>query len=273
MAAILRPGDEVLIEQPVYELLLNTAYYLGAIVKRFSRRFEDGFQINTSEIKDLITPKTKLIIMTNLHNPSSVLTNESTLKEIAEITQGKCYVLVDEVYLETMFEQTPKSAFHLGENFISTNSLTKTYGLSGLRCGWILANKELAEKIWLLNDLFGVAAPHPAERLSVIALAELDKVGQRTKNLLTTNRKIINEFLDNQPKLSCVKVDFGTVVFPRLLKGNVSDLCQVLREKYETTVVPGDFFEMPNHFRLGICMNTSILIEGLERLSQALTEI
>ncbi|MCV5366708.1 aminotransferase class I/II-fold pyridoxal phosphate-dependent enzyme, partial [Escherichia coli] len=77
---------------------------------------------------------------------------------------------VDEVYLETMFDCAPDPAFHLGPEFISTNSLTKVYGLSGLRCGWALAPADVARKMWLLHDLFGVIMAHPAERLSVAAL-------------------------------------------------------------------------------------------------------
>lgn len=83
MASVIEPGDEVLIEHPVYELLLSTAQYLGANIKRFHRKFENDFQVDTDELSSLVTPKTKLIILTNLHNPSNALTDEKTLKRIA----------------------------------------------------------------------------------------------------------------------------------------------------------------------------------------------
>lgn len=273
MASLLEPGDEVLIEQPTYDPILAVAQYLGAKIKRFPRRFEDGYQINPEDIKKAITPQTKLIILTNLHNPTGAFTSEAILSQIGEIAYGKAYVLVDEVYLESMFEKTPQSAFHLGPNFIVTNSLTKVYGLSGLRCGWILANPELAKKMWLLNDLFGVMPPHSAELLSVIALKNINKIATKAKNLLTKNHLLINQFLDNQKSLVTVRPDFGTVVFPKLKNGNVEKLCLLLKEKYDTVVVPGKFFESPDHFRIGLGINSEILSNGLSNLALALAEL
>ena len=273
MASLLEPGDEVLIEQPTYDPILAVAQYLGAKINRFPRRFEDGYQINPDDIKKAITPKTKLIILTNLHNPTGTFTSETILSQISEITYGKAYILVDEVYLESMFEKTPKSAFHLGPHFITTNSLTKVYGLSGLRCGWILANSELAKKMWLLNDLFGVMAPHPAELLSVIALKNIDKIATKAKNLLTKNHLLINQFLDSRKDLSAVRPEFGTVVFPKLNIGKVTELCKLLKEKYDTIVVPGSFFESPDHFRIGLGINSTILSSGLSNLALALDEL
>lgn len=273
MASLLEPGDEVLIEQPTYDPILAVAQYLGAKINRFPRRFEDGYQINPDDIKKAITPKTKLIILTNLHNPTGIFTSEAILSQISEIAYGKAYVLVDEVYLESMFEKTPRSAFHLGPHFIITNSLTKVYGLSGLRCGWILANSELAKKMWLLNDLFGVMAPHPAELLSVIALKNIDKIATKAKNLLTKNHLLINQFLDNQKNLVTVRPEFGTVVFPKLKNGNVEELCKLLKQKYDTVVVPGKFFESPDHLRIGLGINPTTLSNGLSNLALALAEL
>ena len=118
-----------------------------------------------------ISPRTRLIVVTNLHNPTGVRTPDSTLKLVGEIARSLgAHVLVDEVYLEVCFDSPGQSAFHLGPNFIATSSLTKAYGLSGLRCGWILAAPALAERMWRLNDLFGVMPAHPAELISVVAL-------------------------------------------------------------------------------------------------------
>lgn len=277
MAAALSRGDEVLIEHPTYELLLNVAEYLGAEVKRFSRRAADGFQIDTREVARLIGPRTRLIVVTNLHNPTSAFTNEETLRRLQEVARragGGARVLVDEVYLEAMFEHAPRSAFHLGEEFITTNSLTKVYGLSGLRCGWILAEAKMAEKLWGLNDLFGVIPAHAAERLSLMALENLNAIKRDAQALLATNGRILNSFLSSRDDLESMEHQFGTVSFPRLKGFDSTDrLCQLLREKYETSVVPGRFFEMPEHFRIGIGCDTATLTEGLERLSAALDEM
>jgi len=273
IAALIKPGDEVLFEEPAYEPMLSTALYLGADVKRFQRQFDDGFRVNAEEIDRLVTQQTRLIVLTNLHNPSGVLTDESTLTQIGKTAERVgARVLVNEVYLETLFEETPRTSFHLGKQFVVTSSLTKAFGLSGLRCGWILAQRELAKRMWLLNDLFAATPVHAGERLSVVAMQQLEGIGERAKQLLDRNRQILNEFLDTRDDLEVVRPEFGTVMFPRVRHGTSERLCDLLREKYETSVVPGVFFEMPAHFRVGIAGDTDVLSEGLKRLALALDD-
>ncbi|MGI9165189.1 MAG: aminotransferase class I/II-fold pyridoxal phosphate-dependent enzyme [Pyrinomonadaceae bacterium] len=274
MASLVKPGDEVLIESPTYEPLLALASYLGAEVKRFERRFEDGFRVMPGDIGKSISSRTRLIVITNLHNPTGVLTDEGTLKQVGEIAKSvNARVLVDEVYLEALFEKRGRAAFHLGTEFIVTSSLTKVFGLSGVRCGWIIAEPKLADNIWRLNDLFGAMAAHPAERLSVIALQQLHKFTVRAQSLLERNRRVVSEFLDSRSDLETVRPQFGTILFPRLKEGTADKLCDLLREKYETSVVPGRFFEMPAHFRLGLGGDSLILSEGMQRLGSALDDL
>jgi aspartate/methionine/tyrosine aminotransferase len=274
MAYLIKPGDEILIENPTYEPLLALAEYLGAEVKRFDRSFEHRFRILPDEIERKISPRTRLIVITNLHNPSGVLTDDETLQEVAAVARSvNARVLVDEVYLEALFEKPVRTSFHLGNDFVATSSLTKTFGLSGLRCGWIVAEPAVAQAIWRLNDLFGVMAAHPAERLSVVALQQLDKISARARALLQTNRALLNQFLDARADLEAVRPEFGTIVFPRVKHGTTEQLVALLRTKYETSVVPGSFFEMPAHFRLGLACDRETFAAGLERLSAALDEI
>jgi aspartate/methionine/tyrosine aminotransferase len=274
LAGTLEPGDEVLVEHPTYELLLSAARYLGAHVKRFSRPFDDSFRIDPQTVARAVTSRTRLIVITNLNNPTSALADEETLRAVGEIALAAgARVLVDEVYLDSMFEQAPRSAFHLGDQFVVTSSLTKAYGLSGLRCGWILAEPELARKIWLLSDLMANIPAHAAERLSCIALAQLDLIGSRARRLLDANRLLLNHLLDERDDLEAPRFAYGTVSFPKLKRGNVDDLCRKLREKYDTTVVPGRFFEMPDHFRVGLGCDTEVFAEGIARLDSALNEI
>lgn len=274
MAALVKPGDEVLFESPAYEPMLATVRYLGADVKRFTRRFEDGFRVAPEEVEKQITRNTRLIVLTNLHNPSGVLTDDATLKQIGAIARNVgARVLVDEVYIETLFEDSPRTAFHLGNEFVITSSLTKAFGLSGLRCGWIFAEPELAQKMWLLNDLFAATPVHAGERLSVVALDQLSELAERAKTLLDRNRRLVNQFLDTREDLETIRPEFGTVMFPRVQKGNAEELCGLLREKYETSVVPGNFFELPAHFRVGIAVSSDVLGQGLEHLGRALDQI
>ncbi len=275
MALLFEPGDEILFEEPAYDPMVATALYLGADVKRFQRKFEEGFRVSPEEIDALVSERTKLIVITNLHNPSGVATDNATLKQVGDIAMRVgARVLVNEVYLETMFEETPRTAFHLGEHFVVTSSLTKAFGLSGLRCGWIFAETDLASEMWLLNDLFSPTQVHAGERLSVVALRQIDEIAVHAKALLERNRALLNAFLDTRDDLECVRPPFGTVMFPRLRSGEtVTRLCRLLREKYETTVVPGRFFERSAHFRVGIAGNTDEMEAGLERLGSALDEL
>ncbi len=273
MAATVEPGDEVLVEHPTYELLVTTLQYLGASVRYFERS-RDGFCIDPAEVERQITPNTKLIVITNLHNPTGVMAEEETLRVVGDIAKDhNALVLVDEVYLEAMFDQRPPPALHLGENFLVTSSLTKAYGLSGLRCGWVLAPPELAQRMWRINDLYGVKAAHPAELLSVIALDNLHQVASRAKRLLDTNRRILDAFLASRSDLEYCRPEFGTIIFPKLSRGNVDELVRMLMEKYETDVVPGRYFDMPQHFRVGIGGDPEMTREGLNRLGLALDEL
>ena len=274
MAAVVNPGDEVLIEQPTYEPLLALARYLGANVKRFNRRFDSDFRVLPEEVERNITSRTRLIVLTNMHNPTGVLITQETLREVGELAKRTgARVLVDEVYLEALFAERPATAFTLGPEFVTTSSLTKAFGLSGIRCGWIVAEPELARTIWRLNDLFGVMPAHPAERLSLIAMNQLDAIGARAEARLTKNRTLVYDFLDSREDLEAVRPDFGTIVFPRLQQGSADSFCKLLREKYETSVVPGSFFELPNHFRVGFGNDSEMLQGGLVRLGAALDEL
>ena len=272
LAALAGPGDEVVIERPAYDPMVSVARYLGAEVRRFARRSEDGFAVDPEELARVVTPRTKLIVLTNLHNPSSALVDQETLRRVGSIARDVgARVLVDEVYLDSLFEKTPPSSFHLDPGcFVVTSSLTKAYGLSGLRCGWVLADPDLARRMWRIDDLFAANPPHVAEQLSAIALDHLPAIAARARALLETNRGIVNGFLQSRTDLDWDGLDHGMTTFPRLKRGNVDVLCSVLRDRYETTVVPGRFFEMPEHFRVAVGCPTAILREGLARLSRAL---
>jgi len=274
-AGTLEPGDEALVEWPTYELLVSTLQYLGATVRYFERRAEENFCVDPEEVARQITPETRLIVLTNLHNPSGALIDNDTLRSVGDIAkQRNARVLVDEVYLEALYEQRPQSAIHLGDHFLVTSSLTKAYGLSGLRCGWVLAAPDLVERMWHINDLYGVNAAHPAELLSVIALDNLDRVAGRAKSLLAANRPALTSFLESRTDITCMAPELGTVAFPKLERGGtVERLHRMLREKYDTSIVPGSFFGSPQNFRIGIGGDPEITAEGLKRLGRALDEV
>ena len=274
MSAVLEAGDEVVIEDAAYDPLLEIARYLGGVIKRLPRRPENGFQIRVEDLEQVISKKTRLVVLTNLHNPSGAFLEEETLRRIGEIARGiGARVLVDEVYLEMLFDRPFRSAFHLGQHFLVASSLTKTYGLSGLRCGWVLAAPELAERMWHQNDLFGNIPAHITEQLSVCALDNLERISARAKALLATNWKILDSFLAKHPELDVVRPLGGAFIFPRVPSDDGDGFCKLLREKYETSAVSGSFFEMPDRIRIGIGNASSEVEEGLNRVSQALRQL
>jgi hypothetical protein len=274
MAAILEPGDEVLIEHPAYGPILDVARYLRANVKRFLRIKEIGWAVDPQAILHCITPKTRLIVITNLHNPTSALTPDSVLREIGEIARSiGALVLVDEVYLDAVYQRTPRTSFHLGPEFVVTSSLTKVYGVSGLRCGWILAHPDLAWKMRRLNDLYSATPVYPGLLLAVAALKHLNRLREKARRIVDADRKLLRDFLVRQSALSAVWTDWGTTSFVGLRADNADDFLERLRAEFETSVVPGRFFEIPDHFRIGMGVNTEVFAEGLDRIGRALGEI
>jgi aspartate/methionine/tyrosine aminotransferase len=274
MAALIDPGDEVLIEQPTYELLTSTLLFLGAALKTFVRDEDKGYALDPTAVRRAITPKTKLIVLTNLHNPSSVPAPDSVLREVGDLARSVgAHVLVDEVYLDAVYIGTPKSSYHLGPEFVVTNSLTKVYGLSGLRCGWILAEPDLARAMWRLNDLFASIPAHPAELLSVVALENLNHIRERGRKIVEADRALLSEFLSRQEGVSAPSTEYGTTAILRLSKDNVDTVLARLRAEHETSVVPGHFFGLPNHFRVGMGVDTEMFGEGLQRIGRALAKV
>lgn len=265
MAALISPGDKVAIEDPAYEPMVATARFLGADVHRFAR-LAPAFDLDP----DAIPAGCALIVLTNLHNPTGNLADGATLEAIhGQAERDGGHVLIDEVYLDAALP-SQRSAALLGDRFVCTSSLTKCYGLSGLRCGWILAEPVLAEKIWRLNELFAVAQAHQAERLSCIALSRLDEIAAETVPLLERNRAIANAFFASRDDIEVAPMTGGITAFPRLLRGDVDALDALLRAKYDAAIVPGRFFGLADHFRIGVGSATEIVEGGLERLGAAL---
>jgi aspartate/methionine/tyrosine aminotransferase len=272
LAAATEPGDEVLIEQPTYDPILGIARYLGLKIHRFGRPAGMDFAIDLEDLERNLSPRTRVIALCNLHNPSGALIENSVLREIGRLAQKHgAYVLVDEVYREMLFEADPQSAFHLDpERFIVTSSLTKAYGLSGLRCGCVLAPPDIAKRMWNLHDIHAGTYPFMAEALSVIAFEKLPKIAARMKAMLDENRRLLRGFLDRHDELEFFWPQFGTVVFPRLKRGKVDDFCEILRSEFNVSVVPGKFFEMPDRFRVGVGIPTEQVGAALEQLGAAL---
>jgi len=271
-AALLRPGDEVLIELPAYDPLLGAPRMVGATVTRFERRFEDGYALDPDRIRAAITPRTRLIVITSPHNPSGVLAREDELRAVAELAESAgVRVLVDEVYLDSVYENRPPLASSISDVFISTSSLTKSYGLAGLRAGWVIAAPDVAEAIRRARDVVDAVGSYPSDRLATLAFQQLDQFIARARALLEPNLATVLEFAQSRPELEWIPPAGGTVGFPRI-RGvdDTSPFVDMMLDDYETGLVPGRFFQSPAHFRIAFGGSADTLAGGLEALGRAL---
>ena len=272
-AALLEPGDEVLVERPGYDPLLGAARMFGARTVRFDRTFEDGFALDPERVGAAMTPRTKVIVITTPHNPTGVAADAAALDEIGRIAErAGAHVLVDEVYKDVTADPSPTAATR-SDVFITTSSLTKSYGLSSLRAGWTIASPEVSYRIRRARDVVDGTGSIVAERLSVLAFQHLDSLYLRARAILARNKALADAFLASHSALEWV-ASSGTIVFPRIT--GVADsqpfVDRVMRE-HRTALGPGHFFEAPAHFRLGYGGDTDKIREGLARVSAVLQRL
>jgi aspartate/methionine/tyrosine aminotransferase len=256
MLAIIERGDEVIIETPVYEPLVITAQELGAQIVYLERKAPD-YQIDMDRLASLITAKTKLIVLTNLHNPSGAFIREEQLLKIAELARTKgngAYVLVDEVYHDFVIGIQPKAA-SMADNLISVASQTKVYGLSLLRAGWIFANPQLVEKIRPLYLMVEGIGSRYMEVVSSIVVEHLDEYIAYSRELVGQNRMYLWDTLEPLLKAEILSPNIpenGCVYFPTVV--NLEDtrgFVQELADNYQVYVVPGYLFGEPKAIRIG----------------------
>ena len=271
-AALIEPGDHVLVERPGYDPLMAAAAMMGASVGRFERRFEDGYALDPDAVRAAITPATRLIVVTNSHNPSGVIAAPAALDEVGRLAEAAgARVLVDEVYLEAGLQSRARPAAARSDVFITTNSLTKAYGLSGLRCGWVLASRELAARVRRARDVVDGTGAFPAEKMAAVAFAHLDRLAARARTILGQNGAAVRAFLSSRQQLEWVDPDGGSVVFPRLRDvEDAGPFVTRLLSDHDTAVVPGSFFEAPAHFRIAFGGKPESLAGGLARIGRAL---
>ncbi len=271
-AALVESGDVVLVEDPVYEPLLAVTGAFDAQVMRLPRRFEQGYGFSLEEFESLLTPRTKFVLLTNLHNPSGVLLSRSFLEQMAHLAGAKnIHIVVDEIYLE--FLEDEPTAFDLSDNVIIISSLTKVFGLGHLRCGWVLAQPELAKKMRRIIDYINVEGTYIGERIAHQMFNHLDHIKKKNKETVEKNKAMVKDMIHQEQSLKWVEPADGVVCFPRIESGLTGDELAVrLRARYDTAVVPGRFFERPQHFRLGFGGDSRVLAKGLENIRKVLRE-
>jgi aspartate/methionine/tyrosine aminotransferase len=272
MAALVRPGDEVLVERPAYDPLLGALRVLGARINRFDRIYEDDWAVDPERVAGAITAATRLIVVSSPHNPTGAVINTAVLQEMREIARScRARVLVDEVYLDAVYEDRPPPAATLGPELISTNSLTKSWGLAGLRSGWALAAPGVAESIRRTRDVVDGNGVFAADQLALIAFQHMPALEARARRILQPNLERLSTTIAARPDLEWVRPGGGTVGFVRLpATADTRIFAQQLHREYDTAVVPGFFFEAPAFVRIAFGCSAETLEGGLNGLEAAL---
>ncbi len=272
--SLVEPGDTVISIFPAYQQLYSTARSFGANVKLWKLKWEEQWVPNIEDLSSLVDKKTKMIVINNPHNPSGCLIDNDQLKEICKIAEEcDAYVLYDEAYkgLYINDNDSVTSAVDIYDKAISTGSFSKSLSLTGLRLGWIAASKSIIEECIRHRHYTTISNGMIDDSLAALAMQHVDRIYKRNLNIVRTNFKILNEWIENEPLIDWVPVKAGSVGF---LKYNIEmpseELCLKLIKEKSTFLIPGSCFEMEGFLRIGFGNNTNTLITGLERFKKFL---
>jgi aspartate/methionine/tyrosine aminotransferase len=276
MMALLEPGDDVLIERPAYDPLIAAARAAGANVVHFERSWSKGFALDPYVVRTALTPATTLIVISNAHNPSGAMAPRDVLEQVGVMADAiGARVLVDEVYAEAQHDAGPwpRPAATIGDVFVSTNSLTKAYGLAGLRCGWIMASPAVSARVREIRDVIDGSGAYVAERLALTAFENIDRLRARARKILAGNLDVVRAMAASHPRLEWLEPAAGTTAFPRV-RGvdDTNDLVERLIRDHDTIVVPGHFFQAPQHIRIAFGGPIAMVREAVARLDRTLRE-
>lgn len=275
--AFLKRGDHVLVETPGFDLFGDIGRSLGAHVDHFQRR-PDGFEIDEFELAARITPRTKLIVLSDLHNPSGMVLRPEVVARIARTAaQHGARLVVDEVYGDYADRATrPGSAAHLSPNVIAVNSLTKIYGLSTLRCGWIIASEECMAPIRHVAEQFEFGVSKLAHAVAALVFEESGRFDLYAKSVLDEAKPIIARHFEAWRAAGLVEgrlPEFGCIFFPRLVGiDDTIDFSGWLADTHGVIVAPGEFFGAAGHVRIGFAHAPDVLEFGLSRFHEGLRE-
>jgi aspartate/methionine/tyrosine aminotransferase len=257
MQAEIEPGDHVVVHWPCYQSLFEVARGAGCTVSRWEARESEGWSLDPDALRTLITPRTRMIVINSPHNPTGWQMGEGALREAALIAERQGIRLVsDEVYRGS--EQRPEdrlpAAADLSPTAVSIGVLSKTYGLPGLRIGWIACRDAgLLSRAAALKDYTTICASAPSELLAETALRHGERIAERNRRIIAGNLALLDGFFARRRGLvEWVRPAAGPVGFPRLLQGDVEELCAELVARAGVLLLPGPLFgDAGGHFRIG----------------------
>ncbi|HKX56686.1 MAG TPA: pyridoxal phosphate-dependent aminotransferase, partial [Xanthomonadales bacterium] len=272
-----KPGDHVLVETPGFDLFEDIAHALNAHVDCFDRKGE-RFEIDPDEIERRIQQNTRLVVLTNLHNPSGMLTNDEVLLQVARMAERHdIKVIVDEVYGDYVGPKArPHSAAQLSPHLISVSSLTKIYGLSTLRCGWIVATPEVLAPVRALNDQFEFGVSKLAHAVAALVMENSTAFDAYWHSVMDVARPIMQKYFATWKAAGLVSgelPEYGCIAFPRLAGiDDTQSFSNWLADRYGVIVVPGELFRAPGHVRIGFALPQQELEQALAHFTEGLKE-
>jgi aspartate/methionine/tyrosine aminotransferase len=279
MWSLIEPGDEVLFELPNYMQMWGLLRGFGAAVKPFRLHQDLGWQPDLGEMRKLVTPRTKLIVLTNPNNPTgSVLTREAMDGIIKLASDVGAWILADEVYqgAELSGVRTP-SFWGAYDKILVVNGLSKAYGLPGLRIGWIVGPEPVIKKTWPYHDYTTISPSALSDKLASLVLspAKRDRILERTGKILTANFPLLDAWLRKQSGMFEYRApQAGAICFARYnLKANSTALVERLIKEKSVLLVPGDHFEMDGFLRFGYGPEREYLLAALRRVEDLLKKI
>ncbi|MGB7922915.1 MAG: capreomycidine synthase [Pyrinomonadaceae bacterium] len=274
MHALLRAGDEVVIVDPCYPHFAAIAEAIGCQLKHWPLRFERQFVPDIEEAKSLLNSRTRMVVVNFPHNPTGAsVTPEAQQELIDAVAKVGAYLVWDGAFAEMTYQQPrlPEASL-LYDRAISMGTLSKAYGLPGLRVGWFLAPPEVLDRCVHLRDYTTLHLSPLVELIAQRVIEKADRLVEIRRRQARTNLEVLSNWMDeNRGFIEWVPPKGGVCVFPRLSGiANIVDFCHHLARVYRVLLVPGTCFRYAEHVRLGFGGSTQGLQEGLSRLSSML---
>jgi aspartate/methionine/tyrosine aminotransferase len=272
MFAAFKEYDHVIVHSPAYQSLAEVARAAGCDVSPWRAREENGWALDLDELRHLMRTNTKAIIINTPHNPTGYLMSREDYESLHEFARvNKLLLFSDEVYRESEYDPAGRlpAACDLGDYAISLGVTSKTYGLAGLRIGWIATkNKKIYEKMASLKDYTTICNSAPSEHLAEVAMRNRHSLIERNLSLIMQNLDVIDGLFTRRAELfSWVRPQAGSMAFPRYRGGDVERFCDELVKKAGVLLLPGSVYDdARNHFRLGLGRRN--LPEAVEKLEE-----
>jgi aspartate/methionine/tyrosine aminotransferase len=275
---IVNSGDKVVALWPAYQALYSTVEACGAQLEFWKLSAEDNFQPDLEKLSTILDHKTKLLVLNIPNNPTGAVINEQQLRKILQWAEEyDFYVICDEVYHELIYHPgiVPPYARSLSKRAISVGSMSKAYGLSGLRLGWIAGPESIIEQCWSYKDYTSISNSPISDYLAQFALDNFKQISERNHNIIIKNRETLKQWFEEHNKFfNYYLPQAGVLCFPKLKNIPISskELALELFNNKSLLVVPGECFGFPNHLRIGFGGDTQKLEKSLSIFSGYLKE-